>query len=299
MEKIETIEDLYKNKMIEVPKNLKKELGHINIFKLEQEKPENQKPHAYIQRDFFKISFVIGESTIVYADKEVKVEKQSLVFSNPYIPYQWLHIEKLTYGIFCIFNQAFFQNFGNLSQYNIFQPKGTHVFNLDDNQVSYINDVFQKMNAELNSDYIYKNDVLRNHIFEIIHFALKMQPNTKFENQPFNANKRISLLFAELLERQFPIDENHTKVRLRTASEFAEQLNIHVNHLNRAIKETTQKTTSQLIAERILQESKILIKQSQWSISDIAFSLGFSEVTHFNNFFKKLVLMSPTKFRIV
>jgi len=51
-----------------------------------------------------------------------------------------------------------------------------------------------------------------------------------------NANKRISALFIDLLERQFPIDENHQKIYLRSASDFATQLNIHVNHLNRAVK---------------------------------------------------------------
>jgi AraC-like DNA-binding protein len=86
---------------------------------------------------------------------------------------------------------------------------------------------------------------------------------------------------------------------LRSASEFARQLNVHVNHLNRAVKETTDKTTSQIIGERILQESKILLKHSAWNVSDIAFALGFREVTHFNNFFKKHVQLSPLKFRAV
>jgi AraC-like DNA-binding protein len=77
------------------------------------------------------------------------------------------------------------------------------------------------------------------------------------------------------------------------------QLNVHVNHLNRAIKETTEKTTSQIIAERILRESKILLKHSAWNVSEIAYALGFTEVTHFNNFFKKHVQLSPLKFRNV
>ena len=43
--------------------------------------------------------------------------------------------------------------------------------------------------------------------------------------------------------------------------------------------------TAQLIAERVLQESKILLKHSVWNVSEIAYALGFTEVTHFNNFF--------------
>ena len=136
-------------------------------------------------------------------------------------------------------------------------------------------------------------------MFELLHFAMKMQPSMSFEKQQINANKRISMLFLELLERQFPIDETHQKIILRTASDFANQLNVHVNHLNRAVKEVIQKTTSQIISERVLQESKILLKHSSWNVSEIAYSLVFTEVTHFNNFFKKHLQQSPLKFRNV
>jgi AraC family transcriptional activator of pobA len=47
------------------------------------------------------------------------------------------------------------------------------------------------------------------------------------------------------------------------------------------VKEITQKTTTQLIAERILQESKILLRHSSWNVSEIAHAPGFTEVTAF------------------
>ncbi len=159
--------------------------------------------------------------------------------------------------------------------------------------------MYQRMFEEINSDYIHKYDVLRTIVFELIHFALKMQPSATLGKQPINASQRISTLFLELLERQFPIDENHKVLTLRSASDFAKQLNVHVNHLNKAVKDTTEKTSSQVIGERILQEAKILLKHSAWTVSEIAFALGFTEVTHFNNFFKKHVQLSPLKFRNV
>ncbi len=119
----------------------------------------------------------------------------------------------------------------------------------------------------------------------------------KFDQQPIKASTRISSLFLGLLQRQFPIDENHQSLQFRSASDFAMQLNVHVNHLNRAVKKTTDKTTSQIIAKRILQEARILLKLSPWNVSEIACSLGFTETTHFNNSFKKHVGLSPLKFR--
>ena len=151
---------------------------------------------------------------------------------------------------------------------------------------------------EIDSNYMHKYDVLRNLFFELLHFAMKL-PSAKFQKPHINASQRISNLFFELLERQFPIDENHKELTLRSASDFEQQLNVHVNHLNRAVKETTEKTTSQIIADRILRESKILLKHSAWNVSEIAYALGFTEVTHFNNFFKKHIELSPLKFRNV
>jgi AraC-like DNA-binding protein len=155
------------------------------------------------------------------------------------------------------------------------------------------------MFEEINSEYAYKYELIRTIVLELIHLALKIQPTLKFDKQKPDASKRITSLFLELLERQFPIDDTHNSVNLRSASDFANQLNVHVNHLNRAIKESTEKTTTQLIAERVLLESKILLQHSNWNVSEIAYALGFTEATHFNNFFKKHLQISPTQFRNV
>ncbi len=299
MEKPESLEEFYKRKAVWIPENLRNEIGHFNLFRHEPVEPGKTKPLPYRRRDFYKIMLVIGNIEMQYADKVVTVEKQALFFSNPFIPYRCLNLENIREGVYCIFNQHFFHQFGDLRQYSVFQPNGEHVFELADEQVPRIRAIYERMFEEIESDYIHKYDVLRNMVFELLHFAMKLQPTSKFDKQPMNASQRISMLFMELLERQFPIEENHPKVDLRTPSDFAQQLNVHVNHLNRAVKESAGKTTSQLVADRLLQEAKIMLKHSQWNVSEIAYSLGFSEVTHFNNFFKKMVGTSPGRFRNV
>lgn len=299
MNKVETIAEFYKRKFDWMPDNLKNEIGHFNIFKLEPLVGTNATSIPYKRRDYFKIMLVVGNSQVHYADKVVEVKKQALSFSNPQIPYKWEHLDNIRSGAYCIFNQHFFHQYGNLHQYSVFQPSGNHIFELNDEQVSKLQSIYDRMFDEINSDYTHKYDVLRTNVFELIHFALKMEPSAVLDKKAIQASQRISTLFLELLERQFPIDDNHQKINLRSASDYANQLNVHVNHLNRAVKETTEKTTSQLIAERFLQEAKILLKHSAWSVSEIAYALGFTEVTHFNNFFKKHVQISPLKFRNV
>ncbi len=298
MRKVETIEEFYKRKFNWVPDNLHNEIGHFNVFRLDPYVGSHAKPVPYSRRDFYKITITLGSGKVYYADKCYEVKQQALTFSSPHIPYKWEHLDKITGGVFCIFDEHFFHQFGKLNQYAVYQPGGNRLFELSNEQLEKVSQVFQRMFEELDSDYLHKYDVLRTLVLELIHFALKIQPTSDISDKlQISASQRIATLFLELLERQFPIDDNHQAIRLRSASDFADQLNVHVNHLNKAVKIITEKTTSQIIGERILQEAKILLKHSPWNVSEIAYSLGFTETTHFNNFFKKHVQLSPLKFR--
>ena len=173
------------------------------------------------------------------------------------------------------------------------------IFELNDRQVGQVSVLYERIWDEFGSNYRYKFDLIRNLIFELLHFALKMEPEGPKKGKAPTASERITTLFLELLERQFPIDEKHTEIHFRSPSKFTHQMNVHINHLNRVVKKTTGKTTSQIITERLLQEAKILLKHRNWGISEIAYRLGFKESTHFNNFFKKHTQQSPSAFRKV
>lgn len=239
-----------------------------------------------------------GDSKVLHADQVVDVKGYSLTFSNMQIPYKCDCLEGIKHGVYCIFNHEFFHQFGNINQYSVFQPGSSHIFEQSKEQSKTVKGIHERMFEEFTSDYIHRYDVLRNLVFELIHLAMKMEPSARVGKQNMDANQRISMLFIELLKRQFPVDESHQKIKFRSASEFADQLAVNVNHLNRAVKPTTGKTTTQLNAERVVQESKVLLKQSEWNVPEIAWSLGFNEVTHFNNFFKKHLGTSPTKYKI-
>lgn len=297
MEKTETLQEFYKRKFAEVPGTFTGEIGHFNLFRLEPYVEGRPTNIPYRRRDFYKITLVKGQSEVHFADRTIEIKKQGLSFSNPQIPYKWEHLDKIREGVYCIFNQQLFHQHTSLNQYEVFQPNGKHIFELTNEQTSAVSEIFNRIEKEFNSDYKYKYDVIRNLISELLHVGLKLQPPITQEKQATNASQRISALFLELLERQFPIDDLHPSIQLRSPAAFADQLNVHVNHLNRAIKETLQKTTSQVIAERVIQEAKILLRHSQWGIAEIGYALGFTEATHFNNFFKKHTATSPTKFR--
>lgn len=297
MQFVESLTEFYKRKFDWIPDNLKNELGHFNIFNLEAYAGKNPRPIPYKRRDYYKVMLVKGSGTVHYADKVLDVQKQALCFSNPQIPYKWESIEQIWGGVYCIFDVHFFKEYGAVDRYEVFQPQGDHIFELTDKQLVDVEKIYDAMIKEIQSGYEYKYDVLRNLVFELVHFALKIQPENNRIVKRASASMRIAYLFLELLERQFPVDEDHRQINLRTASDFALQLNVHVNHLNRAVKEHTHKTTTDIIKERILKEAKLLLRKSQWDIAEIAYALNFKEPTHFSNFIKKHLKVSPTQFR--
>ena len=175
-------------------------------------------------------------------------------------------------------------------------PGGRPAYPLNTEQHDEVNLMFSKMLNEIGSSYTYKYDQLRNYIAELIHLALKSKPNENLYQHP-DAKSRITAVFTELLERQFPIENVEQRIGMRSAGDYADQLAVHVNHLNRAIKETTGRTTTDLIAERIVTEAKSLLRYTRWNIAEIGYALGFEESAHFNNFFKKQTQQTPTAFR--
>jgi AraC family transcriptional activator of pobA len=178
----------------------------------------------------------------------------------------------------------------------LFKIGGTPILKITETQREFLNTLFQKMIEEQKTDYVYKDDLIRNYINLIIHEALKLQPSENFD-QHRNASSRITSVFLELLERQFPIEDTERPLQLKTATDYAKNLNVHPNHLNCAVKDVTGKPTTVHISERIISEAKALLQHTDWNISDIAYALGFEYPTYFNNFFKKITGTNPKSLR--
>jgi len=284
-----------------LPEGISKNIGHFNVFNvgetlaLLREKPTM----PYNRRLFYKISFIKGRNRAEYADKEIEIDKYALLFATPRVPYNWIPMDENQDGFFCIFTDEFLAKGTTgivLDELPIFSPGGYPVFNLTDAQAAEVERIYAKMYEELSGNYAFKYDLLRNYLLELIHYGQKLQPDTALYRSNTPAT-RVASIFKELLERQFPIASAGHRIMLRSASDFADRLSIHVNHLNKVLKEQTGQTTTTLIKNRLLQEAKILLRQTDWNISEIAYSLGFEEVAHFSNFFKKETSVSPATFR--
>ncbi len=101
--------------------------------------------------------------------------------------------------------------------------------------------------------------------------------------------------FQTLVETLFAKEELDAEAR--QTSFYAEQLNIHSNHLNAVVKRITDKTSSQIIQQYLITFAKSLLRQTELSVKEIAFRLHFNEPTHFNSFFKKHTGFTPQQYR--
>lgn len=284
-----------------LPRDVQKEVGHFNVFDIHQTHLEakQQKVMPYNRRAYYKISCIKGRNRAEYADKIIDIEHYGLLFASPRVPYHWIALDGKPEGAFCIFTEDFLPKSKtgiSLDDLPIFKASGTPVFEISAKKVKEISQIFGKMQKEILTDYPYKYDLIRNYIMELIHYGQQLQPQSGLRT-PQNAATRILALFIELLERQFS-STGIERLTLRTASDYAERLAVHVNHLNKIIKDLTGRSTTDIISGRLIQEAKILLKQSPLNISEIAYALGFEETAHFSNFFKKHTGTTPSSFRI-
>ncbi len=283
------------------PEGLQGEVGHFNVFNIADLNPRigEKPPMSFDRRAYHKISLVRGSSRVEYADRAIDLAHNSLFLATPRTPYRWVPLTATPGGYFCVFNEEFLlpaKRGAGLEELPIFQPGAYPVWEATDAECAAVEAVFQKMAQEITSDYAYKYDLLRAYLWELIHLVQKFQPAPALV-PTHSASERVAARFADLLERQFPLESPQQRLRLRTATDYADHLAVHVNHLNRVLKETTGHTTTALIGSRVAQEAKLLLKHTSWSVSEIADSLAFADVAHFCNFFKRQTGLVPRAFR--
>lgn len=281
--------------------NLNKDIGHFNVFNIkDMYKSCAGKPEMpYNRRTYYKVRLINGENLVEYAGKTIKIEQYGLLFATPKIPYRYTPDAAPQAGHFCVFTKDFVpmaKTGLDIDQLPVFSNQSDFVFQITEAQYVYVEQIFEKMHLEMGSGYAYKYELLRNYLMELIHYGQKLKPIVP-QHQVKTATARIASFFIELLERQFPIENTSHVLQLKTPKQYADALNVHVNHLNKVLKETMGKTTGDIIASRINQEARILLKQTTWNVSEIAYTLGFEEIAHFSNFFKKNNSISPLLFR--
>lgn len=99
----------------------------------------------------------------------------------------------------------------------------------------------------------------------------------------------IILNFIELIEANF--------TESKAVAFYADKLAVTPNYLNILTKSTLGVTAKELIDARIVLEAKRLLKGSDRTVKDIAFNLGFYNISAFSSYLQGRTGLYPSKFR--
>jgi len=148
---------------------------------------------------------------------------------------------------------------------------------------------FESLILETQTIQLLKQDKIMN-LLDIIHIEIARKYSETYFHEAHSYNVKIKN-FEVLLEQNFKIE--------KAASFYASRLNITVKHLNRICNEILQKTTTEVITDRVILEAKRMLMDKKFTINEIASELGFDDYSYFTRLFKKHTGMTPTNFRMV
>lgn len=150
----------------------------FSVFKAEDIDFDTCNQQRFSLFNFHKISLLRGHNRYHFAGKSVDTSGPVLLFSNPTMPYTFEPLNNDTTGFCCLFKVPFLseQMKNNINELPLFLQKGKSSFYLNNLQDNDVSGIYRKMLGEIYSDYLYKEDLLRNYVVELIHYALKISP---------------------------------------------------------------------------------------------------------------------------
>lgn len=160
---------------------------------------------------------------------------------------------------------------------------------------------FEELYLQIHKSYFatspYRNRMIGN-LFVVLLLKIK-EYFWKGYNPIYEGNRSSQIVksFKRTLEKHYRDLSNGTVSRVFRVQEYADEQNLHPNYLSNVIKTKTGKAIGTWIAEKTITEAKSLLQNSDTSIKEIAFLLGFTESSHFSNYFKKHSGLSPIQYR--
>ncbi len=182
-----------------------------------------------------------------------------------------------------------------ISNYSYFAYSASEALHLSEQERKTIIDCLEKIKLELkhNIDKHTKKLIVSN-------IELFLDYCQRFYDRQFitrdNVNKGILEKFETLLDDYFN-SEKPQENGFPTVSYCAEQLYLSPNYFGDLIKKETGKSPQEFIQFKLIELAKQKIFDTEKSIGEIAFELGFKYPQHFNRFFKKTIGKTPGEYR--
>lgn len=124
-------------------------------------------------------------------------------------------------------------------------------------------------------------------------FLVELIRTRQSDKSPTNVANPYQL---ERLEELYELIETHIATH-KHVSQYADMLNLSSYQLNAITRMTLGKSCSELINEFIILESKRSLLATSNQVNQIAYQLGYEDVSYFIRFFKKHIGQTPEVFR--
>lgn len=155
---------------------------------------------------------------------------------------------------------------------------------------SPFNDSFlDQVTRELKSNSKYAQKEIIAKMLELYLLRLERQAHSTRVEKFNNNYHSIFIKFKNLVEHNF--------AKTRNVKDYAKHLSISAKHLNVVVRDVTLNTAKSFIDQYVILEIKRAILSSDTSLKEIAYQIGFDEVTNFTKFFKKHTGFSPKEFK--
>lgn len=150
----------------------------------------------------------------------------------------------------------------------------------------YFHVILQKINDKNN---LFRKDLIRTLLLAMFYEL----GNVIYREQHSPAHQtRADIIFTRFIR----LVENHCKEE-RRVSWYAQQLRITPKYLSERIKAASARTPNEWIDNYVLMELRLMLKNSDKNIKEIAQELHFPNQSFLGKYFKERMGMSPTQYR--
>jgi AraC-like DNA-binding protein len=182
-----------------------------------------------------------------------------------------------------------------IHEYNFFSYNVKEALHLSERERQIVLDCFSKIDFELQQN-------IDKHSKKLIATNIELFLNycERFYDRQFitrdNANRGILEKFEELLNGYFSSDKPR-KIGLPSVAYFADELHLSANYFGDLIKKETGKPAKEYIQDKMIDVAKNKTFDTDKSVNEIAYELGFKYPQHFTRLFKNLTGYSPNEYR--
>ena len=183
-----------------------------------------------------------------------------------------------------------------MKDYTFFSYESNEALHMSDRERRIILNCFHEIREEL-------EHTIDKHTKQIITSNIETLLNhcVRFYERQFVTrevvNRDLLTNFERILQQYFDSEKTST-IGLPSVQDCAEKMHLSPNYFGDLVKRETGKSAQEYIQLAIMERVKELLAESNKTISEIAYELGFKYPHHLSRIFKKVIGITPNEYRL-